>query len=134
MKKIKWYQWILITIVILFLIMATLIIFVPVSEHPCPKCKPITKEVIKEVPVNQEEIDKLKEKNKILKQILDVDNKGFLKTSELIEIFTLSIPYIYNHNIYEIQEHTKKIDTITKEINIITQQKVQLSLKFDALE
>ena len=139
MKRVKWYQWILITIVILFIIVA----FISATET-CPQCQvckpiikgvPITKEVeiIKEVSINQNEIDKLKKRISIQKQIMDVDNKGFTKASEISNVLTESLLSVYNHDEYGMTRSTEKIEKITKELNLLINQKIKLQLQLNEI-
>jgi len=132
MKKVKWYQWILITTVISFIIIA----FTPVEEQTCPQCqvcKPTIKEVIKEVPVNQSEINKLKKQISIQKQIMDIDDKGFLKAAEVSNVLKESLLPVYNHDEYGMMKKTEEIENITKELNLLVIQKNKLEIQLNEL-
>ena len=104
------------------------------SGDTCPQCNPITKEIIKEVPSNQDEINKLKEEINIKTQIMELDNKAILKSADIIELFSKSVIHIYNRDEYAIKKATKQMDNIYIDINELVKEKTNLSLQLILLE
>ena len=130
MKKLKIWQWILI-ILFIFIVIG---IITP-TEKTCPVCEyeTITKEVIKEIPINQDEINKLKKQISIQKQIMDIDDKAFIKASEITTELTNSLINVYNHDDYGMLKSSENIDKITKQLNKFGIQKNKLKLELNGL-